>query len=145
MTTSPFDPVASEAPAAADALSNAPPPRIPSGPTESAPNLTAQVAVIPQMLSSLDSLSPAGKQYVMGKIVTFLRDWLVRGRHTVGHRNQHALGDLIRQLDRQAGSPWPDTDVFRSRADSFLRLLVAVAKGPAVGSASGAEDVGDPK
>ncbi len=80
-----------------------------------------QVAVIGEMLASLDSLTNAGRHHVMTKIVTF-----VQGRLGTVPSNSRTpperarIAEMLDHLQREAARPLPVVGVF---TESVQRLL----------------------
>lgn len=89
--------------------------------------LSPEIGVVREMLSTLDKLTAAGQQYVMCKVIAFLRDQVARARGGVSQRNQRALAELLEQLTRESERRWPDPIGFSHRAESLVVLLATVA------------------
>ena len=98
-------------------------PRLVAGqePCAAHPSLAAQLAVIREMLATLDTLTAAGQCYVMRKVVAFIQDELAR------LRPQGGLAETLISLMTEAQQRWPDSRRFCSRAESLMKRLEKVA------------------
>ena len=86
-----------------------------------------QVAVIPGMLSSLDSLSTAGQCYIMAKVVAFIQQQAGRVARGLNLQNQRVFAELVAQLQRESDRVMPDARAFARRAESLLALLSTIS------------------
>jgi hypothetical protein len=71
------------------------------------------------MLGTLETLTPAGQQHTMSKIVAFV------GRRTGPAFREDALADLSRSLQHEAARARPDVATFCRRTEDALALLAA--------------------
>jgi hypothetical protein len=79
------------------------------------------------MLTSLDTLTIAGQQNVMIKVVAFIRGRAGDALGRVGRHNQRTAADLLQHLAVESERPLPDVRSFGPRAESLVALLAAVA------------------
>ena len=87
--------------------------------------LPGQASTIREMLAMLDTLTYAGQQHNMTKIVALLSDGAPRGPLGISARNQEAVANLITSLRRESGRPLPDIATFRQQTECLVMLLVA--------------------
>jgi hypothetical protein len=78
-----------------------------------------QAATVREMLGTLETLTPAGQQHTMSKIVAFV------GRRTGPAFREDALADLSRSLQHEAARARPDVATFCRRTEDALALLAA--------------------
>ncbi|HVY41131.1 MAG TPA: hypothetical protein VHM31_24510 [Polyangia bacterium] len=99
-------------------LSLAPAPT--SHPVPYAQLYAGQVAVIGEMLASLDSLTHAGRHHVMSKIVTFVQARV--GSAPAGRTppERARIAEMVEHLQREAARPLPAVGSF---TESVQRLL----------------------
>lgn len=90
-----------------------------------------QFEVIGEMLSGLETLTAAGQRHSIGKILAFIRARLRELDPLLGRRNRETVGDLLDQLEHEAGRPWPNLADVRQRTESLLALLPRHAAQPA--------------
>jgi hypothetical protein len=79
------------------------------------------------MLTSLDTLTIAGQQHVMVKVIAFIRRSAGEALGRVGQKNQRTATNLLEHLALESVRPLPDVRLFGPRAESLVALLAAVA------------------
>lgn len=85
-----------------------------------------QLDVICGMLGTMDTLTVAGQQHLMRKIVEFFRsDIVARKYRPATERQARFRAHLTAQLGRESARPTPDADLFRRRSARLVRLLRA--------------------
>lgn len=89
--------------------------------------LHRQLSAIREMLASLETLTIAGQQNVMMKVVAFIRGRAGEALARVGRHNQRTAADLLQHLAVESERPLPDARLFGPRAESLVALLAAVA------------------
>lgn len=99
-------------------------PSVASAPTSSHvayPRLVAaELAVIGEMLASLDSLTHAGRHHVMTKIVGFVQGRIGPTLANRGAAERARIGELVERLKNEAARPLPAVPTF---TDAVKRLL----------------------
>ena len=106
---------------------------IDSHPSQSHPDSTGEVSLLRQlstiqeMLASLDTLTIAGQQHVMAKVVGFIRARTGEALGRVGRNNQRTAVDLLQHLATESERRLPDVRSFGPPAESLLALLAAAA------------------
>lgn len=90
-------------------------------------SLHLQLSTIREMLTSLDTLTIAGQQNVMVKVVAFIRGRAGEALARVGRHDQRTAADLLQHLAVESERPLPDVRSFGPRAESLVALLAAVA------------------
>ena len=90
-------------------------------------SLRRQLSTIREMLATLDTLTNAGQQNLMMKVVAFIRGRGGEALGRVGKNNQRTAADLLEHLAVEAERPLPDARAFGPQADSLVALLAAVA------------------
>ena len=86
-----------------------------------------ELAVVREMLSTLDTLTTAGQQHTMAKLVGFIQDRSTRVLPAISSRNRDALAELMGHLQRECHRVLPDVRSFSDRADRVVALLSAAA------------------
>ena len=94
-------------------------------PSDDGLNFATQVSVVRQMLPTLQTLTAAGQQNIMSKIVTFTRDQAERARHGLSARNRRMLAELLGHLTHESERLSPGILAFSRRAESLLALIAA--------------------
>ena len=87
---------------------------------------SSQLAVAREMITSLDTLAPGGRQHAMGKIVALLRAHVSLFMRAGGARNHQALAELVARLSSESERLWPDVAGFIRRAEGLVTLLAAL-------------------
>jgi hypothetical protein len=82
--------------------------------------VAAELAVIGEMVASLDSLTHAGRHHVMAKIVTFVQGRIGPAVAKRGAAERARINELVERLKNEAGRPLP---VVSSFTDAVQRLL----------------------
>jgi len=88
--------------------------------------LLAQLPVIHEMLGMLDTLTIAGQQHVMEKVVDFVDSKTRAVAPRMGDRNRVTLFDLLRRLREESQRLVPDPLRFTRHAESLITLLRSV-------------------
>ena len=79
----------------------------------------SELAVIGEMLGMLESLTNAGQQHVMTKIVGFIQGKVASG--TIARRADRArVAELLERVRQESARPLPAVDAFR---DAVARVL----------------------
>jgi hypothetical protein len=89
--------------------------------------LSGQLAVIREMLSTLENLTTAGQHHIMGKVVDFLQLQVWRAAHAARPGSRQALIDMVGHLRREANRLLPSVETFTDRAEHLVTMLSAVA------------------
>ena len=84
-----------------------------------------QLAVVPGMLATLDTLTIAGQRDVMSKVVGFIEDHAECAARGLGPRNARTFADLLGHLTHESQRLVPDVRAFVERAGLLLALLAA--------------------
>jgi hypothetical protein len=90
-----------------------------------APLVAARVATIREMLASLDTLTNAGQQYLMNRVVDFVGAQVQQACRRASGGNRRMLLEQLDVIKREAGRRLPSVPAFRPRAENLLRLLNA--------------------
>ena len=90
-------------------------------------SLRRELSTIREMLTSLETLTTAGQQHVMFKVIAFIRGRAGEALGRVGRKNQRTAVDLLEHLAIESERPLPDVRSFGPRAESLVALLAAVA------------------
>lgn len=88
-----------------------------------------QLWVVREMLRTLDTVTIAGQQHLMEKVVAFVEGQIAQVAAGASGRNRAALDDLMAQLKVDARGLFPDSARFARHAESLIGLLVAVGGG----------------
>jgi hypothetical protein len=81
----------------------------------------SELAVIGEMLGMLESLTNAGQQHVMAKIVGFIQGRVSSG--AIARRADRArVAELLERVQREAARPLPVVDAFRDAVGSVLAV-----------------------
>jgi hypothetical protein len=84
-------------------------------------------SVIREMLTTLETLTTAGQQHDMCKVVGFMTDEIRRVSPRLSRRNQLTLAELVAQLERQTQRRLPDLQAFALGTENLIALLGHVA------------------
>ena len=84
----------------------------------------AEVSVVREMVSTLETLTIAGQRHTMSKLVAFIRDRLAAGLPDAP-RSRSVFADQLATLNRESERPLPNVDTFHVRVDSLLALVSA--------------------
>ncbi|HLK92073.1 MAG TPA: hypothetical protein VKZ18_19430 [Polyangia bacterium] len=99
----------------------------PAGPSAAPPVVLSPLfSVIREMLGTLETLTTAGQQHDMCKVVAFMTDEIRRVSPRLSRRNQLTLADLVAQLERQTQRRLPDLQAFALGTENLISLLGAV-------------------
>jgi len=79
-----------------------------------------QVAVIGEMLASLDSLTHAGRHHTMSKIVAFVQTRIAAPAASRTAADRARIAELVERLQREAARPLPAVASF---IETVQRLL----------------------
>ena len=94
--------------------------------TDDRASLSWQVSVLGDMVATLDTLTTAGQQHVIGKVVAVVRDQVQRAAPLVSRREREILAGLVEEMARQSDRVSPDLSVFTPRAERLIGLLALV-------------------
>lgn|SRR5665213_841596 len=89
-------------------------------------SLSWQVAVIGDMLATLETLTTAGQHHLMGKVVAVVRDQVLRAATLVSRPDRATLARLVEDLERESDRRSPDLSVFTPRAERLIKILAVV-------------------
>ena len=78
------------------------------------------------MVATLDTLTRAGQQHVIGKVVAVVRDQVRRAAPLVSRREREILAGLVADMARESDRLSPDLSVFTPRAEKLIELLALV-------------------
>ena len=81
------------------------------------------------MLSTLETLTNAGRRHFMAKVVIFI-EGQVAAAGEVSDGDRDAALQSLEQLKRESARPLPDVATFRDRADDLLGLLTPALSEP---------------
>ena len=90
-------------------------------------SLRRQLSTIREMLATLETLTIAGQQNLMMKVVAFIRARGGEALGRVGKNNQRTAAALLEYLAIESERPLPDARTFGPRAESLVALLASVA------------------
>ena len=85
-----------------------------------------QVSVLGDMVATLDTLTRAGQQHIIGKVVAVVRDQVRRAAPLVSRRERETLAGLVEEMARESDRVSPDLSVFTPRAERLFGLLALV-------------------
>jgi len=85
--------------------------------------LDARVATIREMLSTLDTVTHAGQQHLMNRVVDFVQAQVQQACRRASSGNRRMLLEQLDLIKREAGRRLPSVPAFRPRAENLLRLL----------------------
>src|SRR5580698_1076653 len=85
-----------------------------------------QVSVLGDMVATLDTLTTAGQQHVIGKVVAVVRDQVQRAAPLVSRREREILAGLVEDMAHESDRVSPDLSVFTPRAERLIELLALV-------------------
>jgi hypothetical protein len=88
--------------------------------------LLRQLAVVREMLPTLDTVSAAGQQHLMGKVVAFIQEHSTSAYRSLSRRNQEMFAELLDRLRRESNRIAPDVQAFCHGAESLLVFLGAI-------------------
>lgn len=91
-----------------------------------AASLSWQVSVLGDMVATLDTLTTAGQQHIIGKVVAVVRDQVRRAAPLVSRREREMLAGLVEEMARESDRVSPDLSVFTPRAERLIGLLALV-------------------
>jgi hypothetical protein len=86
-----------------------------------------ELAVVREMLATLDTLTTAGQQHTMAKLVGFIQDRSIRVLPGISSRNRERVAELLAHLERECHRALPDVRSFSDRADRVVTLLTTGA------------------
>jgi hypothetical protein len=88
--------------------------------------IAAELAVIREMLGTLESLTIAGQRHAMDKVVGFVGERAQGAATRVSPRNRTTLLDLLAELQKESQRMVPDSASFARHAENLIALLAAV-------------------
>jgi hypothetical protein len=89
-------------------------------------SLSWQVSVLGDMVATLDTLTTAGQQHVIGKVVAVVRDQVRRAAPLVSRGEREILAGLVEEMQHASDRVSPDLSVFTPRAERLFGLLALV-------------------
>jgi hypothetical protein len=89
-------------------------------------SLSWQVSVLGDMVATLDTLTTAGQQHVIGKVLAVVRDQVQRAAPLVSRREREILAGLVEEMAHESDRMSPDLAVFTPRAERLFGLLSLV-------------------
>jgi hypothetical protein len=81
----------------------------------------SRLAVAREMLATLETLTNAGQQHLMAKVVAFIQGDIATA--APGARDRQRAAALLTQLRRESERPAPDVATFRGHAETLIALL----------------------
>lgn len=97
-----------------------------SAPSPSPPPPCGQLGVIREMLSVLDTLTAAGQQHVMSKVVCFMRGQVGRASPKWNAGHHRSAAEILGHLEHETSRMMPDVPAFTTRAEFLMALLAAI-------------------
>ena len=94
--------------------------------TDERASLSWQVSVLGDMVATLDTLTTAGQQHVIGKVLAVVRDQVRRAAPLVSRRERDILAGLVEEMEHESDRVSPDLSVFTPRAERLFGLLALV-------------------
>ena len=70
--------------------------------TDERASLSWQVSVLGDMVATLDTLTAAGQQHVMGKVLAVVRDQVQRAAPMVSRREREILAGLVQEMEHES-------------------------------------------
>jgi hypothetical protein len=89
-------------------------------------SLSWQVPVLGDMVATLGTLTTAGQQHVIGKVLAVVRDQVRRAAPLVSRREREILAGLVQEMEHESDRVSPDLSVFTPRAERLFGLLALV-------------------
>jgi hypothetical protein len=89
-------------------------------------SLSWQVSVLGDMVATLDTLTTAGQQHIIGKVLAVVRDQVQRAAPLVTRREREILAGLVEEMAHESDRVSPDLSVFTPRAERLFGLLALV-------------------
>ena len=105
---------------------------MPSPTSRSRPPATSPVAFLPahgrlgivkQLLGDLDTATPGGQQYIMGKVLIPLREAAASAESRLPDLQGRAMRGAIEELARESARRSPDAHAFALRAQTLAHTL----------------------
>ena len=90
-------------------------------------SLSRQLGTVREMLPTLDTVSAAGQQHIMRKVVAFIQAQAVRTCRNLSQRNQEMFAELLEHLTHESQRLLPDARAFIRRTESLLVFLGATS------------------
>ncbi len=84
--------------------------------------VAAELAVIGEMVASLDSLTHAGRHHVMAKIVAFVQGRIGPAVARRGPAERARIGELVDRLKNEAARPLPVVSNFTEAVQRLLAV-----------------------
>jgi hypothetical protein len=89
---------------------------------------SSRFAVAREILSTLETLTNAGRRHFMAKVVVFIEGQVAAVGVSAVRRD--AALESLEQLKRESARPLPDVTSFRNRADDLIGLLAPALSPP---------------
>ena len=86
-------------------------------------SFSRQLGVIPEMLSSLDTVTTAGQGHFMSKIVSFIQGQAGRAGSGLSVGNRRMFAELLGHQTRESERRLPDVRTFSDRTHGLVSLL----------------------
>ena len=84
-----------------------------------------QLPILRDMLAHIDDLTTAGQHYTMAKITSLMDARINRADVVGGPCNRTAASELLHGLTQESERLSPDVQLFASRAESLIDLLIS--------------------
>ena len=79
--------------------------------------------IVKEMLADLDTATPGGQPYVMGKVLIPLREAAASAERRLPDLQGRAIRSAIEELTRESARLSPDVHTFASRAQTLAHTL----------------------
>ena len=85
--------------------------------------LLGRLAIVREMLSTMESVTFAGQRHIMAKIVAFFEDLIANECASGSGRARFLLAHLVHQLSCESRRPFPDAHAFQNHATDLLSMV----------------------
>lgn len=99
----------------------------PDAVSETSPGLMDQLTTVRGMLSTLETLTTAGQQYLTGKVIAFVEDQAPTLLSGMNGRSRRTFFELLTDLRHEHDRLAPDVAAVVGRAEGLIALLAGVA------------------
>jgi hypothetical protein len=82
-----------------------------------------RLGIVKQMLADLDTATPGGQPYIMGKVLIPLREAAASAERRLPDLQGRAIRSAIEDLARESARLSPDVHAFASRAQTLAHTL----------------------
>jgi hypothetical protein len=100
---------------------------VPEAHTPRLTSLTEKLAIVRQMVATLDTATIAGQRHLMAKVLAFIDGQVDRAISFAAPENQDVLLARLRLLRSEASRQLPSVPVFGERTESLIALLTPAA------------------